>query len=176
MNRVGEAKRRKQILGDTYGTPATITQTIQIAKKKNDALLPSGFLPDFGLEVSAQIGEEPFHLTALELKDLKVLEDAKKSRLAINFIPLQFSITSISADVNPPMILRETMVSLEIYTSEQSKIDAVIEALSEGIDVKANWSKRFFTAHPVHKELVVPIHLLPYEEDRLGLQHIADYI
>ncbi|MHC0068212.1 hypothetical protein ACWATR_36005 [Nostoc sp. UIC 10890] len=52
-------------------------------------LLPSGFLPDFGLEVSEKIGEEPFYLTALELKDLKGIEDAKKGRVAINFIPLQ---------------------------------------------------------------------------------------
>jgi hypothetical protein len=37
-SRMGEAKRCKQILGDTYGTLATIKQTIQIAKKKNDLL------------------------------------------------------------------------------------------------------------------------------------------
>ncbi|AUB42969.1 Protein of unknown function DUF2839 (plasmid) [Nostoc flagelliforme CCNUN1] len=173
---MGEAKRRKQILGDTYGTSATVKQAIQLAKKKNDALLPSTFIPDFGLEVSAQIGEEPFHFTALELKDLKVIEDAKFGRLAINFIPLQFSITHVNVAANLPIIMRETMITLEIYTLEESKVDGVIEALSSGIDVKANWSKRFFTAHPVHKELVVPIHIMPYEEDRLGLQHIANHI
>lgn len=173
---MGEAKRRKQILGDTYGTSATVKQAVQIAKKKNDALLPKSFIPDFGLEVSAQIVEEPFHLTALELKDLKVIEDAKKGRLAINFIPLQFSITHVNVGVNLPIIMRETMITLEIYTPDESKVDGVIEALLSGIDVKANWSKRFFTPHPVYKELVVPIHLMPYEEDRLGLQHIAEHI
>lgn len=173
---MGEAKRRKQILGDTYGTSATVKQAVQIAKKKNDLLLPSGFLPDFGLEVSAQIGEEPFHLKVLELKDLQVLEDGKKERVVISFIPLQFSVTHVNVSVNLPTIMRETMITLEIYTVEESKVDGVIEALSKGIDVKANWSKRFFTAHPIHKELVVPIHIMPDEEDRLGLQHIAEHI
>jgi hypothetical protein len=173
---VGEAKRRKQILGDTYGTSATIKQAIQIAKKKNDTRLPSSFIPDFGLEVSAQIGEEPFHLTSLELKDLKVLKSSKNNQFAISFIPLQFFITHVNVGVAMPMIMRKTMMTLEVYTPEGSKIDAVIEAVKSGIDVKANWSKRFFTAHPIHKELVVPIHIMPYEEDKLGLEHIADHI
>lgn len=173
---MGEAKRRKQILGDTYGTSETVNQTIQIAKKKNDVLLPSGFLPDFGLEVSSQIGEQPFRLTVLELEKFKVILDAEKGTLAITFVPLQLSMTSVSGSVNSPIITRRTMMALEIYNPDRSKVDAVTEALSKGIDVKANWSKRFFSQNPIYKELVVPIHIMPYEEDRLGLQHIADQI
>ncbi|HCF27680.1 MAG TPA: hypothetical protein DEV81_10890 [Cyanobacteria bacterium UBA11049] len=31
---MGEAKRRKQVLGDTYGQPGTVNQIIQTAKKR----------------------------------------------------------------------------------------------------------------------------------------------
>jgi hypothetical protein len=173
---MGEAKRRKQILGDTYGTSETVNQTIIIAKKKNDALLPSGFLPDFGLEVSAQIGEQPFRLTVVEVEKFKVIMDAEKGTLAITFVPLQLSLASISGDVNSPIVSRKTMMALEIYNPDRSKVDAVAEALRANIDVKANWSKRFFSQNPIYQELIVPIHLMPYEEDRLGLEHITDHI
>ncbi len=159
----------------TYGQPGTVNQTILIAKKKNDALLPSDFLPDFGLEVAAQIGKEPFHLTVVELSKLRLLQDTEKGRVAITFIPSVFSITHVTGSVNTPMVMRETMMALEIYDPDMSKADAVIEALKSGVDVLANWSKRFFSQNPIYKELVVPIHLMPYEEDRLGLQHIADH-
>lgn len=172
---MGEAKRRKQVLGDTYGQPGTVNQIIQTAKKKNDAQLPSGFLPDFGLEVAAQIGEQPFRLTVVELTKFKIIRDARNGRLAITFVPSEFFITSVTNGINPPIIMRSTMMALEIYDPDMSKVNAVIEALKSGGDVLANWSKRFFSQNSIYKELVVPIHLMSYEEDRLGLQHIADY-
>lgn len=173
---MGEAKRRKQILGDTYGTSATVNQIIQIAKKKNDLLLPSDFLPDLGLEVSAQVGEEPFRLTVVGLDKFKILHNAVEGILGITFIPTQFSITQVSGGVKSPIVLRKTMMILEIYNPELSKVNAVVEAFRSGLDVKANWSKRFFSQNPIYKELVVPIHLMPDEEDKLGLEHITDHI
>lgn len=175
-SRMGEAKRRKQVLGDVYGTSATVKQAIIIAKKKNDTLLPSDFLPDLGLEVAAQIGEEPFRLTVIELQKFKVLQNVGQGTLAITFVPSQFFTTHATVGINSPILMRETMIALEIYNPDKSKVDAVIEALQKGIDVKANWSKKFFSQNPIYKELIVPIHIMPYEEDRLGLQHIAEHI
>ncbi len=173
---MGEAKRRKQILGDTYGTSATIKQAIQIAKKKNDALLPSDFLPDLGLEVASQIGEEPFRLTVIEFQKFKILQNYGQGTLAITFVPSTFFTTAATGGINSPIVARPAMMALEIYDPDRSKVEAVTEALKSGIDIKANWSKRFFSQNPIYKELIVPIHLMPYEEDRLGLKHIADHI
>ncbi len=118
---MGEAKRRKQILGDAYGILATIKQTIQIAKKKNDTLLPSDFLPDFGLEVAAQIGEEPFRLTVIELQKFKVLQNVGQGTLAISFVPSQFFTTRSTVGVNSPIVMRETMIAI---TSLQEPISS----------------------------------------------------
>lgn len=172
---MGEAKRRKQVLGDSYGQGETVNQIIVTAKKNNDAQLPPGFLPDFGLEVAAQIGALPIRLTILEHKKIKILRDAHKGRATITCVPSIFSITSITKSISAAMVTRETMMALEIYDPDMSKVDTVIEALKSGVDIKANWSKRFWSQNPLYRELVVPIHLMPDTETRLGLEHIADY-
>lgn len=171
---MGEAKRRKLILGSTYGTQKTVTNEIQIAKKKNDARLPSDFSPDFGLEVAAQIGEQPFHLTVLDIGSINSLSDGKKTTTSL--VPLAIQIKKITEDSILPNVTRLTMMAVEFYDPNMSLVDTVISALTSGVEVKANWSKHFFTRNPICRELIVPIHIMPHEETRLGLKHIANYI
>jgi hypothetical protein len=124
---MGEAKRRKLILGSAYGKAEAVSNHILIAKKRNDAQLPPGFSPDFGLEVAAQIGEQPFHLTVLDMGSINSLSDGKK--VTTSLVPLAMQFQRITEDSILPTVARVTMMAVEFYDPNMSLIDTVISAL-----------------------------------------------
>ncbi|MBW4505184.1 MAG: DUF2839 domain-containing protein [Scytonematopsis contorta HA4267-MV1] len=170
---MGEAKRRKQFLGEQYGN---VTDSIKIAKKINDAKLPSSFLPDLGLEIAAQIGQAPFKLTVLSMDSYTFIVDQGRSITCVSFNPREIVLKAIDGSQTTPLLMRKTTGTIEIATVEKENSEKLLSALKSGLDVKANWEKRFFSRNPAMKELILPIHLLPYEETKLGFRNISSMV
>lgn len=152
---MGEAKRRKNLLGDKYWAGNTEWSEAKRAAKR--AALSSGKkLPDLGEAVFNQVGDCPVHYGFYTSRN-KILVNQASDISTVTLIPTDLHLTQSSNGDRLPIIFGAHILNIECpasFMTAHQLADTVLSA--DGVDLVANNASRFVASNG---DVVVPFNL-----------------